>query len=127
MSVSTQLVGSLDGIPGELRQAVIREFHKGEVLEMAQGEAHQIRIGKTNHRRERRSLDGLGRLRMSIDPALFHAAGQKYGYACWRDEGFLRDVERDEPAVKVKCGGTRIQSGYSSGGDSTKRFQKVYA
>lgn len=127
MSDQSSIVGSLDGIPGDLRQDLIREFHKGEVLERSLGEAHQILIGKTNHRQERRSVEGLGRLRMSVDPALYHAAGQKYGYGCWRDNGFLKDVERDEPAVKVKCGGTRIQSGYSGGGASSKRFQKVYA
>ncbi len=127
MSVASQIATSLDGIPGELRADLIREFHRGEVFERAQGEAHQIKIGKTNHRQERRSIDGVGRLRMSVDPALFHAAGQKYGYSCWRDNQFLKDVERDEPSVKVKCGGTRIQSGYSGGGDSGKRFQKVYA
>lgn len=127
MSLPTQIAASLDGIPGELRQGLIREFARGELMERVQGEAHQIKIGKTNHREQRRSVEGLGRLRMSIDPALFHAAGQKHGYDCWRDNGFLKDVERDEPAVKVKCGGTRIQAGYSTGGDSEKRFQKVYA
>ena len=61
---------------------------------------------------DHRSIDGMGRIRMVITPDAFHYWGRRLGYECWRDKAFLNEFERDNPAVRVKCGGTRIQQGY---------------
>lgn len=70
-----------------------------------------------------RTLDGLGRPRMCIEGTAFHYWGQRLGYDCWKDKQFLNEFERDNPAVRIKSGGTRIQSGYTG----NKRFSKTYA
>jgi hypothetical protein len=81
---------------------------------------------------EHRSIDGLGRLRMIIDPTAYHYWGQRLGYACWSDPQFLREYERDNPEVRVKCGGTRIQSGWTPSTiaipslDRSRRSRKSY-
>lgn len=111
-SSTSIIANALDTMPGELRQAVIKEFASGYHREMVNAEVQQKRIAiDTGH--ERRAIEGVGRLRMRIDPTLYHHWGQKLGYACWSDKGFLNEVERDNPEVRVKCGGTRLQFGYA--------------
>jgi hypothetical protein len=60
---------------------------------------------------------------MRIDPTLYHAWGTKYGYDCWKDSQFLKEIERDNPEVRVKCGGTRLQVGWQGG---TKRSSQKF-
>jgi hypothetical protein len=60
----------------------------------------------------RRSLEGLGRPRLELDPVVYHYWGQRLGYECWRDAQFVREFERDNPEVRVRATGTRVQSGY---------------
>ena len=79
------------------------------------------RIAKDSQR-DIRSIDGMGRLRMRIDPTLYHAWGTRLGYDCWRDGQFLREVERDNPEVRVKSGGTRLQVGFEGAKRSSQKF-----
>lgn len=117
-SSATSIIGNaLDDLPGELRRAVIKEFESGIQKDWVEAGIQQKRIAKDSTQ-DLRSIDGIGRLRMRIDPTLYHAWGMKYGYDCWKDSQFLREVERDNPEVRVKCGGTRLQVGFSGG---TKR------
>lgn len=77
---------------------------------------------------ERKAMEGLGRVRMEVDSKVFHHWGQRYGYGIWRDESFLRAMERDNPELRVKCGGTKLQVGYApSGSGPASKFRKVYA
>lgn len=123
-------------------QGVVDEFIKGrqakETLALMKAPAEQDLMAAQN-RKDHRSIEGLGRVRMNVGATAYHYWGQRLGYACWRDKQFLREYERDNPQVKVKCGGTKIQTGYdkksppepltgslvkiSSGG---KRFTKTY-
>ncbi len=117
-SSAAVLGNALDDLPGELRRAVIEEFKSGIRKDWVDAGIQQKRIAADTTRTQLRSIDGIGRLRMRVDPTLYHAWGQKYGYDCWKDGQFLREVERDNPAVRVNCGGTRLQVGWSGG---TKR------
>ena len=77
----------------------------------------------------RRSVEGLGRPRMQITGEAFHEWGQKLGYACWSDNQFKNEFERDNPEVRIKSTGTRIQSGYGGLGGvarAGKGYHKVY-
>ena len=116
------LTSALDGIPEHLHHAVLKEFKTGYNKELVDAEIHQKRIAKQSEQ-VHRSIDGIGQLRMRIDPTLYHHWGQKLGYECWRDKGFLREVERDNPEVRVKSGGTRLQFGYAP---TNTRFTKKY-
>ena len=122
---STSIIAdAFESMPGDLRRAVINEFKTGYQKEMVEAGVKQNRIAmQTGGDKQHNSIEGIGRLRMRIDPTLYHHWGQKLGYACWRDSQFLREVERDNPEVRVKCGGTKLQVGYSSG---NKRFSKMY-
>jgi hypothetical protein len=120
---SSVLAHALDDLPGELRRAVINEFSTGIQKDWVQAGIQQKRIAADTRSTDIKSVDGIGRLRMRVDPTLYHAWGQKYGYDCWRDSQFLREVERDNPAVRVNSSGTRLQVGWSGG---TKRSSSKF-
>ena len=105
-----------------LKRQILEELKNGYRMEMVRSGIHK-KIAQENAVTNKRSIDGVGRLRMSVDATHFHFYGQKYGYACWGDNGFLKDVEKVHPELKVKCGGTRIQSGYSR---PDPKFSKAY-
>lgn len=114
---------ALEGLDGNLRQAVIKEFQTGYQREMVNAGINAKRLAKVTYNTDHKSIDGIGRLRMRIDSTLYHHWGQKLGYDCWKDNQFLREVERDNPEVRVKCGGTKLQVGWSG---SSKKFSKKY-
>ena len=117
-ALSTAIASSLDDLPGSLRNQVIEELCNGINKDWVDAGIQQRKIAKQSNEIDRRSIDGIGRLRMRIDPTLYHYWGTKLGYDCWKDNQFLREVERDNPEVRVKCGGTRLQVGFQGG---TKR------
>jgi hypothetical protein len=121
-NTSSVIANALDDLPGDLRRAVIKEFEKGIQKDWVQAGIQQKRIAKDSQT-DLRSVDGIGRLRMRIDPTLYHAWGTKYGYDCWKDSQFLKEIERDNPEVRVKCGGTRLQVGWQGG---TKRSSQKF-
>lgn len=112
----------VETLPGEFHQALKDELINGWQFEAVRAKTHQTAIAQSNHRNQFRSIDGVGRLRMRVDPTVYHYWGQRIGYGCWRDEAFLRRFEQDNPEVKVQCGGTRLQVGYSG----NRKFRKVY-
>jgi len=103
----------IEAVPEELHADMEREFRRGWHMEAVKAEVNQRRLAQVAHRDGKvRSVNGLGRLRMRIDPIVFHYWGQRLGYACWDDKQFLHEFERDNPEVRVKSGGTQIQVGY---------------
>jgi hypothetical protein len=120
-TASSVIANALDDLPGELRIAVIKEFQKGIQRDWVKAGIDQKRIAKDSQR-DIRSIDGIGRLRMRIDPTLYHAWGTRLGYDCWRDGQFLREVERDNPEVRVKSKGTRLQVGFDGAKRSSQKF-----
>lgn len=117
------LVNAVEALPGDLKKAVIEEFRTGISKQIVDATIEQKRIAKDNNSHNFMSIEGIGRLRMRIDPTLYHKWGQKYGYDCWKDNQFLNEIERDNPEVRVKCGGTRLQFGYAP---TNTRFSKKY-
>ena len=113
-NTSSVIGDALNDLPGDLRRRVIKELSSGIQREWVTAGIQQQRIAKDSHQVDRRSIDGVGRLRMRVDPTMYHAWGTKYGYGCWKDSQFLREVERDNPEVRVKCGGTRTQFGFQN-------------
>jgi len=110
----------------ELPPGVVAEFRKGRVARevMTLQRQPEIQAGIAQQwKQDCRSLEGLGRVRMAISADAFHYWGRRLGYDCWKDKQFLREFERDNPAVRVKCGGTKVQVGYAGG---SKRFSKSY-
>lgn len=108
-----------------LPPAVVDEFRKGrharEVQTLLQAPRLQDLVARS-HGLGERSVDGLGRVRMVITPEAFHYWGRRLGYECWRDKQFLHEFERDNPAARVKQGGTRVQVGYRPSRQLEARF-----
>lgn len=56
--------------------------------------------GGTRRRMRGKSLDG--EILFQVDPVFYHYWGQRLGYACWKDKGFVHEFLRDNPACRVK-------------------------
>lgn len=61
-------------------------------------------IGRTGHNRtflpERSGVGGY--LGSRVHPESFHYWGQRLGYACWNDPGFVREYLRDNDYARVE-------------------------
>ena len=121
-SISTLIANAVDDLPGNLRQQVIEELKTGHKKEWVNAGIQQKKIAKQTSINEFKSVNGIGRLRMRVDPTLYHYWGHKVGYGCWKDAQFLREIERDNPEVRVKSGGTRLQVGFSGSKRSSQKF-----
>jgi hypothetical protein len=121
-SISTFIANALDDLPGDLRSQVVNEFKTGYRKEWVNAGIQQKKIAKQTSINDFKSVDGIGRLRMRVDPTLYHYWGHKLGYGCWKDSQFLREVERDNPEVRVKSGGTRLQVGFDGAKRSSQKF-----
>ena len=121
-SISTFIANALDDLPGDLRTQVVNEFKSGYRKEWVNAGIQQKKIAKQTSINDFKSVDGIGRLRMRVDPTLYHYWGHKLGYGCWKDSQFLREVERDNPEVRVKSGGTRLQVGFEGAKRSSQKF-----
>jgi hypothetical protein len=120
--ISTLIANAMDDLPGNIRQQVIQELKEGHRKEWVNAGIEQKKIARQTHINEFKAVDGIGRLRMRIDPTLYHYWGHKVGYGCWKDAQFLREIERDNPEVRVKSGGTRLQVGFSGSKRSSQKF-----
>lgn len=121
-SISTFIANALDDLPGDLRSQVVNEFKSGYRKEWVNAGIQQKKIAKQTSINDFKSVDGIGRLRMRVDPTLYHYWGHKLGYGCWKDSQFLREIERDNPEVRVKSGGTRLQVGFEGAKRSSQKF-----
>lgn len=121
-SISTFIANALDDLPGDLRSQVVNEFKTGYRKEWVNAGIQQKKIAKQTSINNFKSVDGIGRLRMRVDPTLYHYWGHKLGYGCWKDSQFLREVERDNPEVRVKSTGTRLQVGFDGAKRSSQKF-----
>jgi hypothetical protein len=120
--ISTLIANAMDDLPGNIRQQVIQELKEGHRKEWVNAGIEQKKIARQTHINEFKAVEGIGRLRMRVDPTLYHYWGHKVGYGCWKDAQFLREIERDNPEVRVKSGGTRLQVGFSGSKRSSQKF-----
>jgi hypothetical protein len=121
-SISTFISNALDDLPGDLRSQVVNEFKSGYRKEWVNAGIQQQKIAKQTSINNFKAVDGIGRLRMRVDPTLYHYWGHKLGYGCWKDSQFLMEIERDNPEVRVKSGGTRLQVGFDGAKRSSQKF-----
>lgn len=64
----------------------------------------------------RKSLEGIGRVRCEIDEELAAMLRAQYGHDCLVQPDFLKFLERQYPHLfRVQCTGTRTQVGWSAG------------
>ena len=112
----------------EVKRELIAGRHARRVADMEDAYRRQHLIAYQAG--EHRSIDGLGQVKAAIDLRAFHYWGQRLGYQCWNDKQFVREFLRDNPAARVKCGGTKTMVGFRqafASSPAAKRFHKTYA
>ena len=126
--ISIGLAG-LVGQFGDLAPLIERELRLGWHFERVMTRARQKEIAKAQM--ERKTVEGLGQVMMSVDPTAYHFWGQKLGYQCWKDKTFRREFARDNPEVRVKTEvkaigkGMDFKAGKSEASHASK-FRKSY-
>ena len=116
-------IESLEELPPSLQHEVIAEIDRAQDEALVKATIEQAEAAKALG--EQQAIDELGRQRLNIHPTIYHYFGDKYGYECWQDEQFINDFEKAFPESRVKCGGTKLQVGYT--GSSKPKYKKVYA
>lgn len=114
----------LDDLPAGLRNAVIAEVQRKVDAEQVKTVQEQALIAAQTG--EHRSMDGLGRPYLNVHGTAFHYWGQRLGYECWKDKGFLREFWRDNPGARIKSVGTKLLLGWHPSEPTPKRFRKKY-
>lgn len=99
----------------DVARNVIKDIYRGERARIVKSRINQAEIAKQNAG-DLVGVDGLGELKAEIDERAYHYWGQKLGYACWSDVGFVREFLRDNPDVRVKNIPRPNQSGWRSEG-----------
>ena len=118
----------IDSLPGDIVDGLLEEIRTGWNMEAVQAEINNRRLGTANSSGQNRNgIEGLGRLRMEVDPTSYHFWGQKLGYQCWKDKEFLRRYEQQVPQARVRGGATRLQVGYGSAPSNSVKYRKVYS
>jgi hypothetical protein len=88
-------------IPEHLHSEVSRELANGWRLEEVRAKHTAIQIGKLNHERAVKSVEGLGQLKARIPLQAFHYWSQKEGKEAWGDKAFLKEFLRDNPELAI--------------------------
>lgn len=85
-----------------LRESLIREITNGFELERHLADQRQMGAAIEAHRAKgHRTIKGLGKQVLEVDQRDFFRAMDKFGPECWSDRGFIKDVQRLEPDLKV--------------------------
>tara|TARA_R100000152_G_C6687666_1_gene120047 strand:- start:118 stop:498 length:381 start_codon:yes stop_codon:yes gene_type:complete len=121
--MSDSLEFDLSSVPPDLLPALEKEFREGRLKQHVDAQSNAAQRIGSSRETDYKSVNGLGRLRLRIDPYTYHYFGQRLGYNCWHNEQFLREFERDNEYARVNCGGTKIQAGY---GSKQPKFRKKY-
>jgi len=120
------LIYDISELPGEVRRELVQGRYAKDVQTLAKAPAEQEALAAELHdrglREGRTSMDGMGAPTLEITPEAYHYWGQRMGYECWNDKGFIAEFKRDNPAARVKAAGTRIQTGWSGNVRSRTRF-----
>jgi hypothetical protein len=107
--MSALLPFTFAGLDRSLYKALEAELRMGWEMERVRTAIYQTRIARETG--ERKAIDGLGRLRMELDPLVWLHWRLKEGPEVFKDPAFKRALERDNPEVRVRCHGTKVQVG----------------
>lgn len=95
-----KLEGDLDssfgaGMADAVKEVLLNEVSVKQTLALAE----QVQVKKACDQLEARVAEGIGELRMQINPAFYwYWANREPG--CWGDKGFRREFYRDNPEVR---------------------------
>lgn len=95
------LATSLEDMNGDLAAGVMTELQRGWQMHHVTARMRQARIAEATQRIEHAAIQGVGEMKMRIDPHAYHYWGQRLGYDCWHDKAFRDEYARDNPEVRV--------------------------
>lgn len=75
---------------------------RGEQAKAALAIVRQKRIDEANSRIERKHVDGLGELVMTVDADVFFRMRVLHGDECWSDEHFLKSFGDKNPGARLR-------------------------
>jgi len=102
--------------------SVMRELQTGRLMKLFEAKKEQHLAASAGG--TRRMLKN-GEVKFAIHPQFYHYWGQRLGYKCWDDRGFVHEFLRDNPECRVKSVSDRIVVGWKPGEKS--RFRKTYS
>ncbi len=79
-----------------------------EQVRVALALARQKRIAAANARIERRFMEGIGEVVMTLDADLYHRFALIYGYETVNSADFVRTLLRDNPELRMKSRADRL-------------------
>lgn len=85
------------------------ELCNGIHFERVMAGKQQLEAARANP--ERRFIDGIGQVKMTITPTAYHYWGQRLGYQCWKDKQFQMEFLRDNPEVRVRSRSSKTMIG----------------
>lgn len=101
-------------IPDNLIPELEKELRNGWQRNKVQAATEAKSNAQFNQMRHK-SVEGLGQKIATIPVMAYHFWGQKLGYGCWNDKGFMDEFLRDNPECRVNSGGTKeITVGFGS-------------
>lgn len=93
--------------------AVLQRRRALAVLEAAKRLDLAAKAGRERYHIEDKS--GGGYVAFQIDPVIYHAFGQRWGYAAWRDKDFIRDTLKRIPQARVVSRSRKPKVGWRAG------------
>jgi hypothetical protein len=93
-------------LDGQLAKDIERELRTGWQKNQIEAAVQARQFAKENQKRHK-SIEGLGQLVARIPTTAYHFWGQKLGYGCWNDQGFMDEFLRDNPELRVNSGGVK--------------------
>lgn len=100
-------------ITEQVKEYMARKHDEGYEKRLKEAEENQREIAK--HSQNQRSIEGLGRPVMNVDSRVYREWVAKEGKDIWKDKSFRKYMERNNPEMKAKSGGTgKTMVGYGS-------------
>lgn len=87
-------------IPSDIVPQLEKELKTGFQRNRVRAEVEAKQNAVANSQRHK-SIEGLGQLMARIPGDAYHFWGQKLGYGCWEDKGFLKEFAR-QPRMQSK-------------------------
>ena len=118
MGTARRCVGAPPGTPLQTMRELLTnilldtaedcDLFKDFCEEVAAGHRAKIALAQERQERMARARQGmvhnehLGERLAVVDPSIYWEMVRLYGRDCWSDEGFLKDMLRDNPAMRVR-------------------------
>lgn len=97
----------------EIKDFMARNYEAGYEKRHREAQERQREIAKMSQ--NQRSVEGLGRPAMVVDPVIYREWVAKEGKEVWKDPKFRKRMAQEHPEMVSKSGGTgKVQVGYGS-------------